>query len=312
MKIGVYSVSTCIMRCDVRDLLPLSISVLDLRNSIAFSTKVGIPIPFSRLPGMWEQPTRAIMKKNEWDADADYPSVKQCLKQLAAFLAKYRFTHLFAHRGASFDEKVLATWCAKCKIELPIIFVDTLPLTRHEANCGRRSLRDLVTKHVGKMQMNTSLDCCYALAALLKELEYQGVLTLGDKQGDQTFTAKYNAKRLNEDNQWITQFMDADDDHNGTIDLEEFKRWHIARYESVFKLADANGDGTLSANEFEQFEGTDNWLVEFACADVNGDGTIDIEEFKLWHNAKAEAIFRAVDTNGDGVLSKREFKAMGL
>ena len=106
---------------------------------------------------MWELPTRAIMKKNEWDADADYPSVKQCLMQLAAFLAKYRFTHLFAHRGASFDEKVLATCCAKCKIELPIIFVDTLPLTRHEANCGRRSLRDLVTMHVLRCAASSAL-----------------------------------------------------------------------------------------------------------------------------------------------------------
>eukprot|EP00942_MAST-04A_sp_MAST-4A-sp1_P013356 g13356.t1 len=45
---------------------------------------------------MWEQPTRAIMKKNEWDADADYPSVKHAcdvLRQVQDRAANYICRH---------------------------------------------------------------------------------------------------------------------------------------------------------------------------------------------------------------------------
>ncbi|MFJ7907378.1 EF-hand domain-containing protein [Kitasatospora sp. NPDC096204] len=55
--------------------------------------------------------------------------------------------------------------------------------------------------------------------------------------------------------------------------------------------------------------------VFLAVADANGDGTVDAEEFRVFHRAhfphldrdRVDLAFRHLDRNGDGTLSREEF-----
>jgi len=317
MKIAIVSVTTCVMLVEnIDDLLPLQLSVVELRNQTNVFNSYIDPtnnVSYKKLPGMFIEPTQAVMKKIRWEATNEYPSTKACLSKLKTFLSENHITHLFAHRCTSFDEKVLRACYKKTNMEMPdVLFMDTLPMLRHETNRGKRSLRELCHLHLSedKYSMNTSLDMCYALIALLKEFEYQGLIRLPDTSKDNSFTG-IGTKGTKMDNKWINEFIAADDDKNGFIDLEEFKAWHSSKYESLFQLTDLNGDGLVSQSEFKASDGLlGKWMKEFIKADTDNNGFIDLKEFEKWHCTKTASIFDAADVNGDGVLSKTEFKAM--
>lgn len=82
--------------------------------------------------------------------------------------------------------------------------------------------------------------------------------------------------------------------NDGTVTQEEFG------------IMDANADGQVSTEEFEQFE---------SLVDSNGDGEISSQEYEDFQNF-LDTIRAEADTNGDGVISWAELdailKSMGL
>ena len=76
------------------------------------------------------------------------------------------------------------------------------------------------------------------------------------------------------------------------------------RRAEIFAELDANGDGTLTADEFAA--GTDR----FARADANGDGLLTVEEIEASGQdraaKRAERMMARFDANKDGALSKDE------
>ena len=317
MKIAVYSLSTCITHSAVKKQPPLEISAVELRNQRnTFHSYVSTieNIPYTKIPGIYVEATRAVINKIGWEASHEYPSIAEALSLFSSFLSTNEITHIFAHRGSCFDELILKELYKNYSMDIPnVTFIDTLPLFRHDKNHGKRSLYELCGIHLpaNNISMKNALDSCHALCSLLKEFEYQGLIQLDDVTNDQSFTKSYNKRLAHMDNKWIVEFMLADEDKNGFIDLDEFKSWYISKYESIFASIDMNGDGVISKSEF-QANYVDlgmSWLDEFMDADHDRNGFIDMNEFKDWHISKTEALFKEADKNNDGVLSKGEFKA---
>lgn len=87
----------------------------------------------------------------------------------------------------------------------------------------------------------------------------------------------------------------------------------------MLEMMDANEDGTVSKQEFNDFQ-----AKHFSQADSNGDGALSSDEHKAFmtqmkemrEQAKArkkakmqQKHFEKLDANGDGKISKNEFKA---
>jgi len=68
---------------------------------------------------------------------------------------------------------------------------------------------------------------------------------------------------------------------------------------------DTNGDGALSAQEFEA-----GALVRFSKADTNQDGKVTAEERSAQRDAKRQQHFAKRDTNQDGVLQASEVQKL--
>lgn len=94
-----------------------------------------------------------------------------------------------------------------------------------------------------------------------------------------------------------------------------------AGHHMMHEMMDANGDGSVSTQEFQAFRGQN-----FSKADKNGDGNLDAVEFDALGNImkeqraqamemakkkKAQKRFNKLDDNGDGKISRAEFDAKG-
>ena len=72
-----------------------------------------------------------------------------------------------------------------------------------------------------------------------------------------------------------------------------------------FEQIDANGDGALTMEEFQNQAST-----KFSESDTNGDGQLDVEELTAAADRERgrmiERLIERKDTNGDGMLSQEE------
>jgi hypothetical protein len=68
---------------------------------------------------------------------------------------------------------------------------------------------------------------------------------------------------------------------------------------------DTNGDGAVSAAEFEA-----GALARFAASDANGDGKVTADELTVARTKHAEARFAEEDANDNGVLERSEVTKM--
>ena len=94
-------------------------------------------------------------------------------------------------------------------------------------------------------------------------------------------------------------FKEADTNHDGSIELDEFS----ARLVDVFFMGDANKDGKLSKEEYDAVVVI---REDFGAADRDGDGFVSRTEF-----VRARLpLFKQADTNDDGVLSIEEVTAL--
>jgi Ca2+-binding EF-hand superfamily protein len=92
-----------------------------------------------------------------------------------------------------------------------------------------------------------------------------------------------------------TAFAEADTNHDGAVDHEEF----IDRMSEVFYAADVNKDGVLTPVEVTA---TLTETSNLSAADSNGDGVLTLHEFL---RARLKDYDQA-DTNRDGLLELDE------
>ena len=89
-------------------------------------------------------------------------------------------------------------------------------------------------------------------------------------------------------------FAEADTNHDGVVDHEEFHE----RIVEIFYSADANKDGFLDAEELKRLA----FPEDFTADDKDRDGRVSMREFLRvrFHD------YEVTDTNDDGVLSLDE------
>jgi Ca2+-binding EF-hand superfamily protein len=128
-------------------------------------------------------------------------------------------------------------------------------------------------------------------------------------------------------------FDDIDKDKNGSLDKGELEnvmilfskkkpsRRQIAR---IFKAADANGDGSISFDEFlaaiekVQLSQEEEWKVGFDAFDDDNSGTIERHEFELackklgisLSKTDVDVLMEQYDKNNDNVIDFPEFCAL--
>ncbi|MDX1571693.1 MAG: EF-hand domain-containing protein [Xanthomonadales bacterium] len=129
----------------------------------------------------------------------------------------------------------------------------------------------------------------------------------------------------------IVERLDVNGD--GVIDFDEFVEAKLVRAENRFNRRDRDGDGLLTAADFEDRPEPPDDIdraelrvcvaealgidppeppepgARFANADLDGNGAIDIGEALLAAEERAAERFSVLDENGDGVLDEDEIQA---
>lgn len=84
------------------------------------------------------------------------------------------------------------------------------------------------------------------------------------------------------------------------------KTWEASRFDQLFRMVDADGDGHVGPDEFAANYTGATWRY----FDKNGDGFISMEEWVLdGSTPERVAWFRTLDTDRDLRLSEAEFRA---
>ena len=110
-------------------------------------------------------------------------------------------------------------------------------------------------------------------------------------------------------------FDDADTDGDGYLDYAEMEAMAEAsrneRLNAHFDLMDADGDGSVTADEFLSStpEGAANLVTALFDAFSGGDGVLSDAEFAELNGPEGDRIKRylQLDKDGDGVISSEEF-----
>jgi hypothetical protein len=91
-----------------------------------------------------------------------------------------------------------------------------------------------------------------------------------------------------------------DFDKNGSVSCEEWKQYATTSLHE----ADANGDGTLDAEEFKKMAATDRLfeVADLSYYDGNNDGRVTVEEI----TGKQNVAFKMLDKNGDCQIDRNE------
>ena len=113
------------------------------------------------------------------------------------------------------------------------------------------------------------------------------------------------------------RFAAMDSDHNGKVDMAEFRQYVQQRREEKkmarLKQMDSNGDGQISKEEFVAYQ-TKNAEARFDRLDKNHDGVLSADELDRkacghHHRFNGKGLFRKLDANGDGVITQEESRA---
>ena len=111
------------------------------------------------------------------------------------------------------------------------------------------------------------------------------------RAGDSRLTADFaSARKLA-----IARFAEADADHDGRLDRGEAERSTFAPLHDLFDVADRDGDGRVSAEEWSAY-------LDLECRLVEGQVLLTI----LDHG---RGLFEFLDADRDGVLSVRELRS---
>jgi hypothetical protein len=130
-----------------------------------------------------------------------------------------------------------------------------------------------------------------------------------DANGDGTVTSEeIQAARAEE-------FAKIDANGDGYISLAELQAWPAKRQEEKFASLDADGSGSLSQAEFlgdKTGRAATLGAKVFKLADANGDGALSLDEFKALappEGGRELFHFAALDTDDDGKISAAEYTA---
>ena len=121
-------------------------------------------------------------------------------------------------------------------------------------------------------------------------------------------------------NRWERLFYQADVDIDGSLTFDEFtgiypRRMPLVNVRRFFLRADVNLDSSITLQEFLDLRGgatQQNNFTIFQLADFNGNGQLTVEEFgnfyaRTANTTKIQLKFTRLDTNLDGFLTTDEW-----
>jgi hypothetical protein len=145
----------------------------------------------------------------------------------------------------------------------------------------------------------------------MKFYQFLGLAGLGTFLiiGSASYQAMAQGYNKGEGEGYHHRMKDRDDDHHGRW----MKKSGLMGGPMNFEMLDADGDGQISREEFENREAS-----MFNAADSNDDDQVSAEELKAFmikrHEARldkmVERMMERVDSNDDGVISQDEFQEM--
>lgn len=98
-----------------------------------------------------------------------------------------------------------------------------------------------------------------------------------------------------------------DRDNKARVSYDEFVRTMRAE---GFAKADKNGDGSVTWEEWQQFDTTPEARQHFDSLDTNNDGKVNADEWKigLEKNGVSMSLFKQLDADQNGYLGPNELK----
>jgi len=131
-----------------------------------------------------------------------------------------------------------------------------------------------------------------------------------DNSGDLTDTEMQAYKEVMRESRMQERFTTNDADGNGVLSLEEFQQDRGDRAERRFNRLDSNADGALTFEEMTTaMQGRNKgkkYNRHFQRLDTDGNSVISQEEFMY-----SVPLFDRFDSDSDGIITQEEIKAQG-